>query len=68
MRQMMSKCWIEYITEQRDKKKMQLFLCVLLNNSGGNPRRHWDDEQTPCGKAETAMEARPFRPPAVRDN
>lgn len=59
------KCWIEYIAEQRDKKKMQLFLGVLLNYSRGNPGRHWDDEQTPRGNAETAMETRPFRP--VRD-
>lgn len=40
MLQTMNKCWIDYITAGRDKKKMQLFLCVLLNKSGGNPGRH----------------------------
>lgn len=35
--------WLEYITAQRDKKYKQI-VCVLLNNSRGNPGRHWDGE------------------------
>lgn len=32
MRQMMNKCCMEQITEQRDEEKTQLFVWVLLNN------------------------------------
>lgn len=56
MRQMMNKCCMEQITEQRDEEKTQLFVWVLLNNRrkprtgpGGGEVGGWD-EQTPCGE------------------
>lgn len=43
-------------------EKAAISVGFIINNSGGNPGRHGDDKQTPCGKAATAVEARPSTP------
>lgn len=59
MRQMMNKCCMEQITEQRDEEKTQLFVWVLLNNRR-KPRTGPGGGRTSrlrVGKAGTAMDA-----------
>lgn len=57
MRQMMNKCCMEQITEQRDEEKTQLFVWVLLNNRRKPRTGPGGTSRLRVEKAGTAMEA-----------